>query len=63
MAGGTTKNKHNDSDSEDDVIDDDLHDRLLDLVKQHDIQMKENKKKKTRKNLINKKKGGTKRTK
>jgi len=45
MAGGTTKNKHNDSDSEDDVIDDDLHDRLLDLVKQHDIQMKENKKK------------------
>jgi len=62
MAGGAAK-IHNDSDSEDDVIDDDLHDRLLDLVKQHDIQMKENKKKKTRKNLINKKKGGTKRTK
>jgi len=73
MVGGEyiekNKNKKHESDSEDDVIDDDLHDRLLDLVKHHEVkmketqmketQMKETKKKPTRKQSTNKK-GGTK---
>ena len=55
--GGSTsksnsyKNRENDSDSEDDVIDDDLHDKLLGLVREHDNKLKqeERKKKRTRK--------------
>ena len=60
-------NKHtkynNDSDSEDDVIDDDLHDKLLDLVREHDFKAKESKKKMTRKykNKKEKKNNATKR--
>ena len=45
-------NSDNDeSESEDDVIDDDLHDKLLGLVKEHDNKLKqeERKKKRTRK--------------
>jgi hypothetical protein len=51
-------NRENDeSDSEDDVIDDDLHDKLLDLVKEHDNKLKqeERKKKRTRKHIKSKK--------
>lgn len=56
--------EHDDSDSEDDVIDDDLHEKLLELVKEHNIKSKENKKKTTRKNKkAASKKGGTKRLK
>ena len=64
IIGGKYKEiEHNDdSESDDDeVISDDLHDKLLDLVKQHNIKSKENKKKNTRKNKkILSKKGGTK---
>ena len=67
IIGGKYKEiEHNDdSESEDDeVISDDLHDKLLDLVKQHNIKSKENKKKNTRKNKkILSKKGGTKKRK
>jgi hypothetical protein len=65
MLGGEYKD-NDDSDSE---IDDDLHDKLLDLVKDHEHslnqQKSEIKKKKTRKQKIttNAKKGGTKRRK
>jgi hypothetical protein len=45
MTGGTDKyigdkkqHDDNDTDSEDDVIDDDLHDKLLEIVKEYDIQ-------------------------
>jgi hypothetical protein len=49
IVGGKYKEvEHNDSDSEDDVIDDDLHEKLLDMVKEHNIKSKENKKKITR---------------
>jgi hypothetical protein len=67
IIGGKYKEiEHNDdSESEDDeVISDDLHDKLLDLVKQHNVKSKENKKKNTRKNKkILSKKGGTKKRK
>ena len=65
MLGGEYKD-NDDSDSE---IDDDLHDKLLDLVKDHEHslnkQKSEIKRKKTRKQKItvNAKKGGTKRRK
>jgi hypothetical protein len=67
MLGGKYK-EHDDNDS-DGEIDDDLHDKLLDLVKDHEHslnrQKSEIKKKKTRKQKIttNAKKGGTKRRK
>jgi hypothetical protein len=48
-------------DSDDDVIDDDLHDKLLELVKEHNSEIKKTKKKNTRK--MKNKKGGTKRRK
>ena len=51
-------NSDNDeSESEDDVIDDDLHDKLLGLVKEHDNKLKqeERKKKRTRKHTKSKK--------
>ena len=67
IIGGKYKEiEHNDdSESDDDeVISDDLHDKLLDLVNQHNIKSKENKKKNTRKNKkILSKKGGTKKRK
>ena len=65
ITGGKYKEvEHHDSDSDDDVIDDDLHDKLLELVKEHNIKTKENKKKMTRKNKKSlSKKGGTKRNK
>ena len=62
--GFTSKNnsyKGNDSDSEDDVIDDDLHDKLLGLVKEHEsiLTQNERKKKRTRKHIGKNKKGNT----
>jgi hypothetical protein len=65
MFGGEYENIINDSDEEADnnVVNDDLHDKLLDLVKQHDTQQqnKQSKKKITRK--LQSKKGGTKKKK
>jgi len=66
LVGGKYKeHEHDDnSDSDDEVIHDDLHDKLLELVKHHDTSAKGLKKKMTRrikKNVI--KKGGTKRKK
>lgn len=44
MHGGGNKRSDNDIiDSDDDVIEDDIHEKLLDLVKQHDIAVKKNK--------------------
>lgn len=65
IAGGKYKEvEHDESDSEDDIIDDELHEKLLELVKEHNIQAKTNKKKTTRKNTKNlSKKRGTKRMK
>jgi len=49
MRGGEYKDESSDSDSEyGDDIDDDLHDKLLGLVREHDIKSAETKKKKTR---------------
>lgn len=56
IIGGEHKDKNkniqqNDSDSDsDDVIDNDLHDKLLDLVREHNFKPNEPKKKMTRKN-------------
>lgn len=60
IVGGKYKEvEHNDSDSEDDVIGDELHEKLLDMVKEHNIKSKENKKKITRriKKTLSKKRG------
>lgn len=66
IIGGKYKEvQHNDdSESDDEVISDDLHDKLLDLVREHNVKSKENKKKITRRNKkIHSKKGGTKKKK
>ncbi len=65
IVGGKYKEvEHNDSDSEDEVVNDDLHERLLELVKQHNVNNKGIKKKVTRKNIKKvSKKSVTKRTK
>jgi hypothetical protein len=46
MVGGNYKANQvdYDSDSGDETIDDDLHDKLLDLVKEHDSQIEKSKK-------------------
>ena len=61
QSGGST-NKGNpykvyEDDSDDDVIDDDLHDKLLGLVKEHENKLNQNerKKKRTRKHIKTKK--------
>ena len=62
IIGGKYKEiEHDESDEEDDVIDDDLHDKLLELVKQRNIEIKKPKKKLTRR--TNNKKTGTKKRK
>ena len=63
QTGGSKNHTKFDSDEEEDDkgIDDDLHDKLLDLVRVHDNELKQ-KFKKTKKN-INTKKGGTRRKK
>lgn len=62
--GGSKNNayKVNEDDSEDDVIDDDLHDKLLGLVKEHESRLTQNerKKKRTRKHIGKNKKAVTK---
>ena len=58
MNGGKKNYNYDSSDEEDDTIDDDLHNKLLDLVKVHENYLKK-KFKKTKKNIKNKK-GGTK---
>lgn len=63
-SGGKYKEvQHNDTDSDDDVVHDDLHDKLLELVKEYNIQSKSIKKRMTKKNKISSKKGRTKRIK
>lgn len=61
IIGGKYKEVEHNSDSEDDVVDDDLHEKLLDLVKEHETKMAKSKKKTTRRKKN--KKGGTKRRK
>lgn len=62
IVGG--KYKDNDSESdEDDVIDEELHDKLLELVKEHDSKIKQKQKRGTRKQIKTKKGGNTKRNK
>jgi hypothetical protein len=70
IGGGKYKEvEHDDSDSEDSVIDDDLHDKLLELVKEHNANIKAkesiiSKKKMTRRmKKTDSKKRGTKRRK
>jgi hypothetical protein len=57
QSGGSKHNNYKkyESDDEDDVINDDLHDKLLDLMNNYDNKIKQTKKKSTRKNSINKK--------
>ena len=64
IIGGKYKEVEHEEDSDDEIVDDDLHEKLLELVKEHNTQVKTPKKKMTRrikKNLS--KKGGTKRKK
>ena len=62
MTGG--KHNYNESDSdEDDFIDVDLHDKLLELVKEHESKSKQPKKRATRRFLKSKKGGKTRRIK
>jgi len=62
MFGGQDTKYQEDSDDDDnDYISDDLHEKLLDLVKQHDTKNGGNKKKITRKRVN--RKGGTKKNK
>jgi hypothetical protein len=60
--GGKYKDIDIDSD-EDEVIDEDLHDKLLELVKENDSKIKEKKKRATRRQTKAKKGGNTKRNK
>ena len=64
VGGKYNEVEHDDSDSEDEIIEDDLHEKLLELVKEHNTMAKQSKKKITRriKKSITKK-GGTKRRK
>lgn len=63
IVGGKYKEvEHDDSDEDDDTIDEDLHDKLLDLVK-HNSETKPTKKKPTRRMNPKIKKKGTKRRK
>ena len=56
MRGGEYKDDTSDSDSEyGDDIDDSLHDKLLELVREHDIKTAGAKKKKTRRQRLSKK--------
>jgi hypothetical protein len=59
IIGGSYNEDDHDTDSDDDVIDDDLHERLLELVKEHNVSAKGLKKRLTRKasKLVNKKRG------
>jgi hypothetical protein len=60
LSGGSYKDDSDSDSDKDSVIDDELHDKLLDLVRQHDIKEKKNKKT-TRKHMFKNKFGFTKR--
>ena len=55
------KTYDNSSEEDDDVVDEDLHDKLLELMKNQDNDVKQNKKKNTKKSIF--KKNGTKKNK
>lgn len=59
ILGGKYKEIEHDESDDDDIVDDDLHEKLLDLVREHDIGVKKAKKKITRR--LKTKKSGTKR--
>ena len=61
MGGGLYKEYDGGADSDNDDVDDDLHDKLLGLVREHESKLTQNKKKKTRKNGGRRNAGGTKR--
>jgi len=61
MGGGLYKEYDGGADSDNDDISDDLHDKLLDLVREHDSKLTQNKKKKTRRIVGRRNAGGTKR--
>jgi hypothetical protein len=57
QTGGKNVYKPYDNNDDDDVIDEDLHDKLLDLMRNQDNDIKQNKKKLTRKSNKNKNSG------
>jgi len=61
MGGGQYEDSSDDENSSDDDIDDDLHDKLIGIVRHHETNVKQNagKRKKTQKQKVSKK-GGTK---
>ena len=61
MGGGIYKEYDGGADSDNDDVSDDLHDKLLDLVREHESKLTQNKKKKTRKSGGRRNAGGTKR--
>lgn len=63
IGGKYNEVQHSDDEAEDEIIDDDLHQKLLELVKEHDTKAKQIKKKMTRKNKYPNKKNKTKRRK
>lgn len=63
IGGKYNEVQHSDDETEDEIIDDDLHEKLLELVKEHDTKTKEIKKKMTRKTKYPNKKNKTKRRK
>ena len=61
MGGGIYKEYDGGADSDNDDVSDDLHDKLLDLVREHESKLTQNKKKKTRRIVGRRNAGGTKR--
>jgi len=61
MSGG--EYKENLEEDSDDELDEDLHEKLLGLVKEHESKLNKVKKRKTRNNKLESKKGGTRRKK
>ena len=62
MTGGKYDDNDDNEESDDD-IDEDLHDKLIDLVRHHEKEVKKGGKKKTKKQNLNSKKAGTKKNK
>jgi hypothetical protein len=61
MGGGVYKEYDGGGDSDNDDVSDDLHDKLLDLVREHESKLTQNKKKNTRRIVGRRTAGGTKR--
>jgi hypothetical protein len=61
MGGGVYKEYDGGGDSDNDDVSDDLHDKLLDLVREHESKLTQNKKKNTRRIVGRRNAGGTKR--